>query len=417
MKQAGREEVIVVGGGAVGLASALALSLLGRQVRLLERGRIGAATSHGNCGTITPSHAPPLAAPGVPWRALRWMLDPRAPLYVRTRLDPGLWRWLLQFAARCNARDWLQATRARAALLNDSRARLAGWVQAHGLQCEFEARGLDYVFGDARNFERHARECAGLDALGIATHGIDGAQYARDNPAFHDRIAGAIHFPGDAQLRPDRYTAELARVLRARGVVIEEQVAVTGFDADDRGVRVQAGTRRMDAAALVLATGPWSPAWARALGLRVPIQAGKGYSLTWSRPAMVPQRPVVLKDHSVFAIAWQDSLRLGGTMEFAGQDARLHPLRLQALQHAADHYLRQPRGEVLQEQWCGWRPMSVDDVPLIGRAPAHRHVWLAAGHGMLGISMSAGTGQLLADLVCGQAPSIDPFPYRPERFP
>ncbi|TDV31601.1 FAD-dependent oxidoreductase [Stenotrophomonas sp. CC22-02] len=411
-----REDVIVVGAGAIGLATALALRAHGRQVRVIERGRVGGATSHGNCGTITPSHAPPLAAPGVPLRALRWMLDPRAPLYVRTRLDPTLWRWLLQFGARCNARDWLQSTRARGALLDDSRQRLAEWVQAHALDCEFDARGLDYVFGDARNFDHHVAECAALNAQGIATACIGGADYARANPAFHDRLAGAIHFPGDAQLRPDRYTAELARVLRAQGVVIDEQVDVQGFSDDAQGVRVQADGQLLAARELVLATGPWSRHWARQLDLRVPIQPGKGYSLTWSRPAQVPQRPVVLKDHSVFVIAWREALRLGGTMEFAGADPSLRATRLRALQQAADHYLRAPCGAQLQEQWCGWRPMSVDDVPLIGRAPAHPHVWLAAGHGMLGISMSAGTGQLIADLVCGRSPAIDPAPYRPERF-
>ncbi|HGM6729471.1 TPA: NAD(P)/FAD-dependent oxidoreductase [Stenotrophomonas maltophilia] len=411
-----REDVIVVGAGAIGLASALALRAQGRQVRVIDRGRVGGATSHGNCGTITPSHAPPLAAPGVPRRALRWMLDPRAPLYVRTRLDPTLWRWLLQFGARCNARDWLQSTRARGALLDDSRQRLAEWVQAHALDCEFDARGLDYVFGDARNFDHHVAECEALNAQGIATTCIPGADYARANQAFHDRLAGAIHFPGDAQLRPDRYTAELARVLRAQGVVIDEQVDVQGFSDDAQGVRVQAEGQLLAARELVLATGPWSRHWARQLDLRVPIQPGKGYSLTWSRPAQVPQRPVVLKDHSVFVIAWREALRLGGTMEFAGADPSLRATRLRALQQVADHYLRAPRGAQLQEQWCGWRPMSVDDVPLIGRAPAHPHVWLAAGHGMLGISMSAGTGQLIADLVCGRTPAIDPAPYRPERF-
>ncbi|WP_414496332.1 NAD(P)/FAD-dependent oxidoreductase [Stenotrophomonas maltophilia] len=411
-----RDDVIVVGAGAIGLATALALRAHGRQVRVIDRGHIGGATSHGNCGTITPSHAPPLAAPGVPLRALRWMLDPCAPLYVRARLDPALWRWLLQFSARCNARDWLQSTRARAALLNDSRLRLAEWVRAHALDCEFATQGLDYVFGDARNFDHHAAVCEALNAQGIATRCIGGADYARDNPAFHDRLAGAIHFPGDAQLRPDRYTAALARVLRAQGVVIEEQAGMQDFIADAQGVRVHVGERKLHARELVLATGPWSRHWSRRLDLRVPIQPGKGYSLTWSRPSQVPQRPVVLKDHSVFVIAWREALRLGGTMEFAGADPQLRATRLQALQHAADRYLRTPRGGQLQEQWCGWRPMSVDDVPMIGRVPAHPHVWLAAGHGMLGISMSAGSGQLIADLICGCAPAIDPAPYRPERF-
>ncbi|KAG1086365.1 hypothetical protein G6F40_013961 [Rhizopus arrhizus] len=140
---------------------------------------------------------------------------------------------------------------------------------------------------------------------------------------------------------------------------------VQGFSDDAQGVRVQADGQSLAARELVLATGPWSRHWARQLDLRVPIQPGKGYSLTWSRPALVPQRPVVLKDHSVFVIAWREALRLGGTMEFAGADPSLRATRLRALQQAADHYLRAPRGAQLQEQWCGWRPMSVDDVPVV----------------------------------------------------
>ncbi|MGE8213631.1 MAG: FAD-dependent oxidoreductase, partial [Stenotrophomonas sp.] len=147
------DDVLIIGAGATGLATALALSAAGRQVRLMDAGQVGGATSYGNCGTITPSHAPPLPAPGVPLRALRWMLSPQAPLYIPPRLDPALWRWLLHFTARCNQRDWLQSTRGRAALLNDSRQRLADWVQRYQLQCEFAEQGLDYVFHSQRSFE------------------------------------------------------------------------------------------------------------------------------------------------------------------------------------------------------------------------------------------------------------------------
>ena len=144
------DDVLIIGGGAIGLATALALLDAGRSVRILEAGAVGGGASHGNCGTITPSHAPPLAAPGVVAQALRWMFTPDAPLYLKPRIDPALWHWLLRFAARCNPRDWRQSTQARAALLNDARARLADWVSRYGLQCEFEEEGLDYVFRDPR---------------------------------------------------------------------------------------------------------------------------------------------------------------------------------------------------------------------------------------------------------------------------
>ena len=179
-----REEILVLGSGAIGLSTALMLLEAGRAVRVLEAGeRIGAGASHGNCGTITPSHAPPLAAPGVVRQALRWMLTPDAPLYLKPRVDPALWRWLLRFAARCNPRDWRDSARARATLLDDSRARLADWVPRYGLQCEFQEEGLDYVFRDPRNFERYVHECESLRTLGITSEVIAGADYEAQEPA------------------------------------------------------------------------------------------------------------------------------------------------------------------------------------------------------------------------------------------
>nr|WP_241093392.1 FAD-dependent oxidoreductase [Xanthomonas sp.] len=407
---------MIIGGGAIGLATALSLLDAGRQVRVLEAATVGGATSHGNCGTITPSHAPPLAAPGVPWRALRWMLRPDAPLYIRPRLDPALWRWLLRFGARCNRRDWAASAQARAALLNDSRTRLVDWIGRYRLQCEFGEDGLDYVFGDPRNFERYADECAALERLGIRTRVIDGREYLRQQPAFRDGVVGAVHFPGDAHLRPDRYAAELARAVRERGGTIEERCRVLALDPGADGVRVdtERGPRRGREA--VLAMGPWSPALARTLGLRLPIQPGKGYSITYTRPTLAPTRPVVLKDPQVCVTTWGSGFRLGSTMEFSGHDTRLNQTRLAALERAARRYLREPAGPQLRERWYGWRPMTWDDLPALGRSPRHPHVWLAAGHGMLGISMSCATGQLMADLITGRAPAIDPTPYRVERF-
>ena len=411
-----QDDVLIIGAGATGLATALALSEAGRQVRVLDAGRLGGATSHGNCGTITPSHAPPLAAPGVPLRALRWMLSPQAPLYIPPRFDPALWRWLARFAARCNRHDWLQSTRGRAALLNDSRQRLATWVQHYQLDCEFAEKGLDYVFREQANFDRHAVECEALQSLGIATQVIESSDYLRQEPAFKDGVVGAIRFPGDASLRPDRYTAELGRVLRARGVQVEEHCALLSFEPQAQGVRVQTGKGERRATELVLATGVWSPHLVRSIGLRMPIQPGKGYSITASQPTRAPSRPVVLKDRSVFVIAWNGQVRLGGTMEFSGRDSRLNEGRLRALERAAHQYLREPLGGTVHERWYGWRPMTWDDMPILGRSPRHAHVWLAAGHGMLGISMSSGSGQLMADLITGRAPAIDPAPYRAERF-
>ena len=410
------DDVLIIGGGAIGLATALALLDAGRGVRILEAGAVGGGASHGNCGTITPSHAPPLAAPGVVAQALRWMFTPDAPLYLKPRIDPALWHWLLRFAARCNPRDWRQSTQARAALLNDARARLADWVSRYGLQCEFEEEGLDYVFRDPRKFQQYVDESVVLKTFGIATQVFGGTDYEREEPAMLPGVAGAIRFPGDARLRPDRYVAELARVVRERGGVIEEQCRVDRLEPMSDGVRLATSQGERKGGDAVIALGAWTPAFARRLGIRAPIQPGKGYSITYSRPARVPRHPMVLKDRSVCVTVWGSGFRLGSTMEFSGHDDTLNATRLAALERGAREFLREPVGAEVHERWCGWRPMTWDDLPLLGRAPGQRKVWIAAGHGMLGISMSTATGQLMADLMTGRPPAFDPSPYRPERF-
>jgi D-amino-acid dehydrogenase len=413
------DDIIVVGAGVIGLACALALLEAGRGVRVIDSGAIGGGASHGNCGTITPSHAPPLAAPGMVAVALRWMLTPDAPLYIKPRVDPLLWRWLLGFAARCNPRDWQRSAQAKAALLNDSRARLARWVRDHSLECEFAEAGVDYVFRDPRAFADEQLEMAALRELGVAVEAIDGRGYEAIEPALKPGVAGAIRFDGDAVLRPDRYVDELARLVRARGGEIVEHCAFEAVDTASAGVTLRSSQGALKAREVVFATGAWSPRLAAAIGfagLRRAMQPGKGYSITYSAPSLVPRRPIVLRERSVCVTAWGSGFRLGSTMEFSGYDETLNERRLAALERGAAEYLRRPVGPEVREKWYGWRPMCIDDVPLIGRVPGHDGQWIATGHGMMGVSMSAATGQLVADLVTGTAPAIDPAPYSPARF-
>ena len=410
------DDVLIVGGGVVGLACALSLLEAGRGVRILEAGSVGCGSSHGNCGTITPSHAAPLAAPGAVGKALGWMFTPDAPFYVKPRLDPVLWRWMLGFAWRCNPNDWRRAMAARAGMLQASRQALEEWMSRFGLDCEFEASGVDYVYRSERDLLAFEHEAGDLRALGIDVDIIDGPTYLRGEPALRDGVAGVVRFPGDARLRPDRYVAELARVVRAAGGVIEENCAVQAINPDASGVAVSTARGSFHGQDLVLAAGSWSPAVGRSLGLRIPVQPGKGYSITYTRPALAPKRPIVLKERSVCVTVWDSGYRLGSTMEFSGYDTSLNRRRLDALERGAAEYLHEPVGPQKLEEWYGWRPLSIDDMPLIGRSPAHRQIWLATGHGMLGVSMSAATGRLIAELVTGGEPHLDPKPFDPARF-
>lgn len=413
-------DVLIVGGGVIGLATGLALIEAGRSVRVLESGHAGSGSSHGNCGTITPSHALPLAAPGTVGRALRWILTPDAPLYLKPRYDPALWAWLARFALRCNARDWMLAGRAKADLLEASRVLLPEWLQRHGIDCEFVASGGDHVFRDPSLLEAFEHERRVLADLGIASQRIDGADYLRQEPALRDGVAGVVHFPGDASLRPDRYVAGLATALRAAGGEIVEQCEVHDLLSENDGVRAITSRGEFRGHDGLLAVGAWSPRLARSLSsvslLRRAMQPGKGYSITYDRPLLAPRRPLVLQERSVCVTTWGNGFRLGSTMEFSGYDDSLNRRRLDALERGAREYLYEGTGPVKREEWFGWRPMTSDDLPILGRVPGQAHLWLATGHGMLGVSMSTGSAQLIAEMMTGRAPGLDPAPYRPERF-
>lgn len=412
-----KSDVVVLGGGVIGLACALYLLRAGRSVTVLEKSRVGSAASHGNCGTITPSHAMPLAVPGVISQALRWMLKPDAPFRIAPRLDFGLLEWLLNFAHRCNWNDAKRITTIKSGLLQLSRQSLESLIVGEKLDCEFGAVGTMNVYRDASAFEKSRWLPTLLIENGIAVETLDAAQTRSREPALNDSIVGAYFHPGDAHLRPDRYVSELARVVREKGGKICESTTITGFRVD--GDRVDATITdkgEFAGADVVLALGSWSPLLARQLDLRIPIQPGKGYSITYTKPEIAPKIPMTLKERAVCVTAWSSGFRLGSTMEFAGYDDSLNRTRLDALKRGAAEYLREPEGQTVTEEWFGWRPMTYDDLPLIGRPGKIRNLMMATGHGMLGVTMSAVTGQLASDIICGAELPLDVTPFDPNRF-
>ena len=410
-------DVLVLGGGVIGLSCAWSLLREGRSVTVLDQAAVGSGSSHGNCGTLTPSHAMPLATPGVLAQALRWLPKRDAPLRIQPRLDMDLLRWLFGFAGRCNGRAMRRATLAKAPLLLRSRAMIEDLVRTQSLDCEFGSTGTLNVFRDERNFEQSRQSLALLAEAGVKAEVWDATTLLAREPALKPGVVGALFNPGDAMLRPDRYVAELARVVRANGGCIEENTRVDGIVREgSRITSVSTSHGAFRGREVVLALGAWSPRLARQLGLRIPIQPGKGYSITYTRPVLCPGRPLTLREPSVCVTAWESGFRLGSTMEFAGYDTSLNRTRLDALRRGAAAFLHEPEGPVRIEEWYGWRPMTPDDMPLIGRTRRFDNLLLATGHGMLGVSLSAVTGDLVADILSGRSAAFDLNSFAPDRF-
>ena len=411
-------DVLILGAGVVGLSCALYLLKAGASVRVLEQGTPGCGSSHGNCGTITPSHAAPLAMPGTFGLALRSMLRADAPLYLNPRFDGARLRWLLGFARRCNWSDFHRAAAARSIILQRSRQVMAGLIRAEGIECEFVEGGELYVYRTARLQAADERHHASvLDRLGVEVRRMGGAEVEALEPALKPGVAGGLFHPGDARLRPDRYVAALAQRVRDLGGAIVGGAKIDRLDTDGNRLTHVRSTRGVfSGGRVVMALGAWSPLLGRQLGLRLPMQPGKGYSITYTRPSRAPRFALVLREPAVCVTTWDSGYRLGSTMEFSGYAEGLNRTRLDALRRGAADGLHEPEGPELLEEWWGWRPMSVDEVPIIGPSTRWSNLHLATAHGMLGVSMSAATGELVAAQIAGGTPAIDPAPYAPARF-
>lgn len=413
-----REQVVVVGAGVVGLACAHYLRQAGCVVTVLDRGAVGQGCSHANCGYVCPSHVLPLAGPGVLGKTLPLLLHRDSPLAIRFRLDPALAEWLLRFAWCCTRRQMLTSGQAIAALLNSSRRLYDDLFRFGRIDPEWQTKGLLFVFRTPAEMAHYAHTDRLLaERFAMPARRYDGDAVCALEPALRPGLAGGWHYPGDAHLRPDRLMASWCADLVRQGVTIQEKTPLIGLARSRRRVTaVVTPQGTVPADAVVLATGAWTPQLSQHLRCRVPIQPGKGYSITMARPARCPAIPIIFEEDRVAVTPFAGGYRLGSMMEFAGYDETLNRRRLEVLRRAARLYLHEPEAEPVSEEWWGWRPMVPDGKPIIGRPPAFDNLLVAAGHGMLGLSMAPGTGKLVAELLTRTTPHVDPAPYAVTRF-
>ncbi|MEM7232442.1 MAG: FAD-dependent oxidoreductase [Planctomycetota bacterium] len=413
--------VLIVGGGVIGIASAHYLTEAGFRVTVIDRGGIGEACSRRNCGLVCPSHVLPLAEPGAISGALTALVQRQGAFRIRPRFSPHLWKWLTKFALRCNQRDMIESGRAIQPLLASSLDLYRGL--AGSVECEWEEQGLLFVYRDSSVLESYRPTSELLaETFQERCRLMPADELLSFEPSLRDDVAGAWYFEEDAHLKPELLLSSWRKSLESRGVRFLENRELSGFSEGSGttvGRRVQsvlASGESLEADIVVVATGAWTPTLSRILGLRVPIEAGKGYSVIVPRPNNCPRVPMIFPEHRVAVTPFQGGVRLGSIMEFAGYDTTISDARLEMLHDGASHYLRDQLSRESTDSWYGWRPMTYDSTPVIGVCPGFENVFLATGHNMLGLSMAPATGRLVSELITQRDPHVDPNPYRPTRF-
>ncbi len=411
------KEVIIIGGGVIGLACAHYLIDKGANVRIIEKYEIGAGASHGNCGLLCFSDVIPLCSSGTVSHEIVRTLKGTSPLYIKPRLDYKLLVWLLKFASKCNADNMTQAAMGKYELLNYSASLFDTLMALNTVNCDFEKKGLLAVFKDKKNFEKYQATNEFLATYNMGARRIDKKELRQLEPALRNDIAGAWLNENDWHLKPNILMASWRKYLSGKGLIIEEHCKVLDFEINGNTIiKVNTIKGSFNADSFVLATGAWAPQTLQQLKLDLPVQPGKGYSITMERPGICLTYPCSLYEKSMVATPWKTGYRLGGTMEFSGYDDSLNPKRLSKLISGASAFLREPLGHPVMEQWTSLRPMTYDDLPIIDRAPFQENLIVATGHGMLGLTMSTGTGKLVCDMIYGKTPEINITPFSISRF-
>ena len=416
-----RSSTIVIGAGVVGICTAYYLAKRGHKVTVLERGKLDDGASKGNAGIIALGH-PPLPRPGLVWKTIKWMLDGGSPLYVPPRFDLGLMSWMFAFRRACTAKHFEHCMK----LLADW-----GWatgkcwdsiIDDENIECEYHKTGWMDIFRTSEGMDHGMIEADLLRKHGFNVDVIGGDELRRREPAFKKEIVGAAHYTDSRFANPKKFVTQLAQRVQNMGVEVLTEMEVNNIHTDDRGVRIVCsctdGTeaRITHADNVVIAAGVWTSDLARTLGVRVPMQAGKGYHVNLTSPTPCPSVACVLNETYVAVTPMAGGLRLAGTVELSGTNHRLMQRRVDMLSEGARKYLEGIDQTRIITSWCGLRPCTADGLPVIGWAPRVENVFIATGHAKYGFAYGPITGKLASECILGEKPSLDLTPMRADRF-
>lgn len=414
-------KTVVIGGGIIGLSSAYYLQQSGHEVTVIDRSDMTDNCSYGNAGYVCPSHFVPLATPGIVKQGLKWMWNSQSPFYVQPRLSRSLAEWGLRFMKTATPAH----VEAAAVPLRDiallSKQMYESWLSLPQFNFSYETKGLLEIFQTEAGAEHAAHLVEKAHSLGLTdTELLSYGQLQQLEPQTEIIAKGAVHFKCDAHLYPNKLMKQLLADLEQKGVKLVKHEAVTGINnANGKITQVLTAKGAYDADHVVLAAGSWSGELAARLGSRIPLVAGRGYSVTLEGSPYRINHPAVLVEGRV-ALTPMDGnkIRFGGTMEITSVNTPPRYKRVEGILKAVARYYPEFKVEMppAEKIWYGYRPCSADGLPYIGRVKKWSNMVMATGHAMLGLSLGAGTGKLVSEIVSEQPTSMNINPFDPCRF-
>lgn len=414
------KEVIVIGAGIAGLSVAYYLSGKGVDVTVLDRDDGTNNCSYGNAGMIVPSHIIPLASPGIISKGLKWMLSAESPFYIRPRLDLELLDWGWKFKRASTEKHVEQSAPLLRDLLIRSRELLTEMESKECMDFDLQKRGLFMFCRSEKGLEEEAEVVHKAKELGMPAEVLSPEEVAEKEPNLDLDIIGATYFPRDAHLHPRSLMNDLHRILTDRGVNFEYQAEVTGFTENSgsiSSVKTSDG-REFRGSDIVICTGAWSSSLGKKVGTKLPMQAGKGYSITLDDPRVLPENCGIFAEEKVTMTPMKGMLRFAGTMEIVGTDKSVNPKKISGLKKSVCRYAPDFTMEDLEvdDIWVGLRPISPDGLPYVGRLDAYDNVYASTGQAMMGMSLCPVSGKMVADLIAGDEPEFDHPLIDPNRY-
>ncbi|MBS12746.1 MAG: FAD-dependent oxidoreductase [Gemmatimonadetes bacterium] len=410
-------DILVIGAGVIGACTAYELSTRGHSVTLIDQGDVCAGSSYGNAGLIVPSHCVPLSEPGIVKQGLKWMLDPESPFYIKPRLDRDLISWLWKFNRSCTDAHVAKATPVLREMHLNSLERYETF--AEHLDFSYEHKGSFYACNTEAGLEHKIEDARIAGRTGIRTETLGPEEIAKLVPETPVSAVGGVFYPEDAHLQPAQFVRAIANEGRSKGTTIESNCQVLGFESSGRKVNAARTTRGdFQADTVILAAGSWSPAVVMDLGLKLPIQPAKGYSITFKRPPNCPSLPMMMTETKVGVTPMADTFRFAGTLELAGLNLTINQRRVQSILNAMPSYFPEMSADKMEliEIWRGLRPCTPDGLPLLGRTDAYDNLIIGAGHATIGISLGPESGRILSQIVEGREISYDTAALSPDRF-